>query len=541
MFIMFTARPRHVPRSIASHVLAVLGALVLLVVGLSLAIAYAQAVRLVEDATASRVTDVALAVAATDDVREGLTASDPAAALARIAERERQATGTDFIVIMSPDGIRYTHPNPDLVGGQFAGAIAEAQAGGIVLEQYAGSLGPSTRAVVPVIVDGELLGLVAVGLQRERVTQQLTALLPQILLPGLAVALLGGLGAWVVAERVRRQTLGLNAAELRRLHEHHNAVLHAVREGLVITGADGRIEVINDEAQRLLGLGPDAVDRRVDDLGLSPGLAATLVSHELRVDVAQASGGRALVVSSDTVQRQGQQPATLTTLRDRTELADLTGQLTATRSLADALHAQAHEAANRLHTVTTLIELGRPDEAVRFATDEVRTLQRQSEQVLAAIEEPAIAGLLLGKAAQAAERGVQLDLDPDAHLPAGLLPAGDVVSILGNLIDNAVDSVAGLDADDERLVEVDAQVRPGSVVLTVSDTGPGLTPEQRERAFTWGFSTKAADSPAGRGIGLTLVRQTVDLLGGSIEVSDPPGATFTVRLPVLQPDSEDRP
>lgn len=180
MFIVFKG-----PRSVASHVLLVLGAVVVLVVGVSLATAYAQAVRQVEDAAATRVVDVAEAIAATDDVREGLAAPDPAAALAEFAERQRLASDTDFVVVMSPEGVRYTHVNPDLIGEHFLGTITDAVAGGVVVERYTGSLGPSTRAVVPVVVNDEVKGLVSVGIRRDKVDAQLARTLPQVLVPGL--------------------------------------------------------------------------------------------------------------------------------------------------------------------------------------------------------------------------------------------------------------------------------------------------------------------------------------------------------------------
>lgn len=531
MFIVFT-----VPRSVAAHVLAVLSGVAVLVVALSVAMAYVQARRQVEATATEKVISIATTIAATDDVREGLMADDPAAALAGFAEHERALTGADFVVIMSPSGLRYTHPDPAQVGEMFVGTIAGAQAGGTVVEEYVGTLGPSTRAVVPVLADGQVIGLVSVGVLREKVTAQLRALMPQIVVAGLAAGVLSGAAALVVAYRVRRQTLGLNAADLQRLHDHHEAVLHAVREGLIIVGADGRVEVINDEARRLLGFSDDVAGRRLADLGLPDDLARMLCATGEHVDTPQVRGGRVLLVSSREVVRQGRRAATLTTLRDRTELEAVTGQLGAARSLADALHAQAHESANRMHTVTTLIELGRTEQALQFATEELRATQRQRDAVLAAIEDPSVAALLLGKIAQAAERGVRLDLDDDAYLPAGALGARAGVTILGNLIDNAIDAAA---PSAEKLVVVDAEVSAGQVRLTVSDTGPGLDAEGLAHAFEPGWSTKAADGPIGRGIGLALVRQTVEQLGGRIQVSPGAGAVFEVQLPLsTNPDEQ---
>ncbi|MDI9628897.1 MAG: sensor histidine kinase [Acidobacteriota bacterium] len=516
----------------ASHVLFSLSVVAVLVVVMSVGLAYWQVYRQVDEAASSKVTDVAFTIAGTDDVRDGLAADDPAAALREFAERERALTGTDFVVIMSVDGIRYTHPNPDLVGGRFGGTIAAAQAGGVVVEQYAGSLGPSTRAVVPVVEDGQVIGLVSVGLVRDRVWDQLRELLPRVLLVGLAAGAVSGVAALVVARRVRRQTLGLNAKDLARLHDHHQAVLHAIQEGLVITDQEGRVQVLNDEAARLLGLAENVEGRRIADLGLPSDLAALLTGTGQQADEPHAHRGRVLLVSSSAVLRGGRPVGTLTTLRDRTELAELTGQLGTVRGMADALHAQSHEAANRLHSVVTLIELGRTQEALRFATDELRATQRQRDGVLAAVEEPAVAALLLGKASQAAERGVTLEIDADAHLPAGVLPARESVTILGNLIDNAIEALVQAPNLPERTIVVDAQVDGAQVLLTVSDTGPGLTEDAAEHAFERGWSTKAVNGPAGRGIGLALVQQTVEQLGGHIVVSGPPGATFVVTLPV---------
>lgn len=523
------------PRSIAANVLAVQAVVVVAVVVLSVGLAYRQADHLVEETTRTRVLAISQALAATDDVRTAVTSPDPAGRLADAVGRELARTGADFIVVMSPDGTRYTHPNPDLVGGEYVGTIAPARDGGTVIEDYVGSLGLSTRAVVPVFVDGEVVGLVSVGLRRTRVDSALRALVPDIALAGATVAVLSGLGAWVAARRVRTQTRGLNARELQRLHDHHEAVLHAVQEGLVITDTEGRLQVVNEEARRLLGLREEDVGRHLADLALAEGLREMISSPDRYVDVPHVSGGRSLLVSSGPVRRQQKVVAALTTLRDRTELEDLTGRLSQVNELAGALHAQAHEAANRLHTVITLIELGRSEDAVGFATEELRAGQRLQDAVLGAVAEPSVAALLLGKTTQAAEHGIRLELDPEAHLPQGALPPRHAVTILGNLIDNAIDALAGTDEQSEKVITLDAQVENDQLILTVADTGPGLLDEAHRHAFEKGWTTKAASGPEGRGLGLALVQQTAQLLGGSVSVGNPPGASFTVTVPVTAP------
>ena len=144
--------------------------------------------------------------------------------------------------------------------------------------------------------------------------------------------------------------------------------------------------------------------------------------------------------------------------------------------------------------------------------------------------EPTLTALLLGKAAQASERGIDFRIADDAVWPQDVAPVRDVVTIVGNLIDNAFDAVTS--ESGERRVEVSSRIEGGHVVLSVADSGPGLPPDAVDEAFRRGFSTKEQGSAGRRGIGLALVAQSVARLDGLLEVSGPPGARFTVRLPL---------
>jgi two-component system CitB family sensor kinase len=218
------------------------------------------------------------------------------------------------------------------------------------------------------------------------------------------------------------------------------------------------------------------------------------------------------------------------TLRDHTELQALTGELDSVRGLAESLKSQAHESANRLHAVVTLIELGRPDAAVEFATAELAAAQRLADQLLAVVEEPVLVALLLGKAAEAQERGVELVVTDDTAVRATLLDPRDLVTMVGNLIDNAVD--AALAAPAPRRVTVTVRQAETDLLVRVADSGPGLDPGRVEQAFTRGWSTKPGGRPHGRGLGLALVRQVVGRHDGRVEVANEGGAVFTIRLPL---------
>ncbi|WP_203861829.1 sensor histidine kinase [Plantactinospora mayteni] len=505
-----------------------------LVVTLLVAIGMAGAVLLAREdarnAAIEEVTAVAETIARSPQVADALRSSDPSARLQPYAESVRVGTGTDFVVVMAPDRTRYTHPNPALIGQPFAGSVAAALDGGTVLEEYTGSLGESVRTVVPVRADdGTVLGLVSVGITTEAINRELLRQVPAVAVATAAALALAAAGAALLSRRLRRQTHGLGPAEMRRMYEYYDGVLHSVREGLVVVDRDGRVALVNDEGRRLLGLAGDApLDRHTDDLDLPPEIAALLRSRRTAADEPVLAGDRVLVANQRVTRFEGRTLGTVLTLRDHTELRALTGELDQVRGLTEALRAQAHEAANRLHTVLTMVELGRTDEAVRLGTAELALAQQLTDQVVGAVTEPALAALLLGKSAQASERGVELVVDAESRIDGEPLPSRDLLTVVGNLVDNALEAVAG--TAPPRTVTVLVTRSDAEVVVRVTDTGPGLTEEQAAAAFTRGWTTKQQ----GRGLGLALVRQVVERYSGGYQVSTGPagGAVVTVRLPV---------
>ena len=525
--------------SVAGQTFALQVLVALLVIGIGTGAAYAQARRAGTQEATARALAVARTVASSPDVVAAVQDGNRGGVLQPFAEDVRRRTETDFVVVMSPQGIRYTHPDTALIGKQFIGHIEDARAGGTVVEDYTGSLGPSRRAVVPVRSRDDptapVVGLVAVGIRNAVVSRRLEGQLVALLAAGLAAAVLTGLATALVARRVRRQTHGLGERQLREMVEYYDAVLHAVTEGLLLIDLDGRLRLANDEAVRLLGLDDGAVGTPVGELALSGPLAAALTDGSPRSDELHVSAARVLVLNTAPARWDGRVLGQVATLRDRTDLEHLTGELDSARGLTEALRSQAHESANRLHTIVSLIELGHPDRALAFATEELELSQLLTDRVVAGIEEPALSALLLGKAAEAGERGIDLRIDEGAVWPVDALPARDVVTIVGNLIDNAFDAVTGQPG--ERQVRVDTRRddahpdRP-ALVLTVADTGPGLPPGAVARAFERGVSTKDQGGEGRRGIGLALVAQVVGRLGGSLSVDGGPGAVFTVRLPL---------
>ncbi|MFE7215835.1 SpoIIE family protein phosphatase [Streptomyces sp. NPDC001698] len=347
-------------RSVAGQVFLLQVAIVVLLV----AAAVVALVLQVRHDSAQEARNRSLAVAETfanaPGVREALAAPDPRAVLQPRAEAARKEAHVDFLVVMNTKGIRYTHPEPDRIGKKFVGALQPALAGGTVVEQVDGTLGPLVQAVVPVQApDGKVVGLVSAGITTRNAGGLVDRQLP-VVLGAAAVALaLATAGTALVTRRLLRQTHGLGPREMTRMYEHHDAVLHSVREGVTIVGDDGRLLLANDEAHRLLGLPEDAEGRHVLDLGLAPETADLLASGRIATDEVHLVGDRLLAINQRPTDMAGGPSGTVATLRDSTELRALSGRAEQARERLSLLYDAGVGVGTTLDVTRTAEELVR--------------------------------------------------------------------------------------------------------------------------------------------------------------------------------------
>jgi two-component system CitB family sensor kinase len=490
-----------------------------------------------------RMLSVSTAIAVNPLVLQAATSADPTAVLEPYAERVMAGADIDFITIMAPDRTRWTHPNPAEIGKPYIGSVDQALGGSPYTEITAGTLGPSVRAIVPVRDgNGTVRALVASGVTVTNVEVAVGGRLPAVV--GIAVALLlgGALASWLLGRYLRRVTLGWGPERLGQLFAYYESVLHSVGDGLVLADTAGNLLMYNDRAAELLGIEAPVEGRPprpLTDLGLPAGVRELLGTGRAARDEVHLVGERLLVVSQEPARSpggMGRRPkaarmGTVMTLQDHTDLLALGDELRSTRTLTDALRAQTHEHANRIHTLVSLLELGRTEQALQFATEDLELSQRLADEVINSVDEPVLSALLMGKVAQAHERGVELRVEVHSEPDLRGIPAHDLVTILGNLIDNALDAAA--DGDDSRWVEVEIGEDQGNLLLEVADSGSGVSPDQSADVFRKGFSTKLSDG-GGRGIGLALVRQSVLRMGGTLTIGRGKGAVFTVRLPAAR-------
>ena len=516
------------------------------------------------DEAGRRMAAVATTMADNPLVLDAAGAADPTALLQPYALKVMEDADADFITIMAPNRTRWTHPRDEELGKPYIGSIDAALQGQVFTEITSGTLGPSVRTIAPVKdADGTVRALVAAGVTVRTVDIAVSGRLPALVAIGLALLAGGSAASWLLGRYLRQVTRGWGPEQLAQLFAYYESVLHSVREGVILIDPKGKVVMYNDQAAELLGLAPRTSDGdgasgagegaaadggrqeapSLADLPLAPSLRELFESGRTALDEIHLTGSRILVVNQgpavgpgSAAGRSGAVYGTVATIRDRTEIESLGSELETMRTLSDALRAQTHEHANRLHTIVSLMELGRGPEALDFATQDLELSQRLTDDLVSSIEEPVLGALIMGKAAEAHERGVELTLNTggNGHGPAPVtgLAVQDLVAILGNLLDNAIDAAA--EAPAPRLVELTVEASGDALQIAVEDSCPGIDPQAVDDIFRHGFSTKSP-GPFGRGLGLALVRQAVQRLGGTMTITSPAGALFRVTLPAAAP------
>jgi len=512
------------PRSLAGQAIALQILVIAVVVLAGSALALFDASRDGDATAREQVISIATALADSPSTAAAIESGRATEVLQPVTEAVRTNTQIAFITIMAPDRTRFTHTDPNQIGAKYIGTIEPALRGETFSEVYTGTLGPSIRAMAPVRNEsGRIVGLVSAGILQQSLADRWRSQVPTIAAVSIAALAVALVGVWAIRRRLLRQTHGLRPDELRVMYEHHDAILHSVSEGLIVLDRNG-VALANDEARRLLALPPGPVER--SDL---PEFLRTY--NPGARDEVHVTDDRVLVVNRSPVEdkrTRDTQSSEVVTIRDRTELQGALGELSSLKVLTDTLRSQAHEAANKLHTIVTMVEMGRADEAVTFATNELELSQQLVDRLSSAVGEPALVALLLGKTAQADERGIELTVTEETHLPSNVddlaLSGQEMVTVLGNLIDNAMDAC---DREDP-WVEVTVSQTDGTLSIQVADSGPGMDAATFETAMQRGYSTKGESDH--HGLGLALVAQVVKRHNGTLSADVSYGSVVTVTV-----------
>jgi len=497
-------------------------------IGLTLAFRVAQSAQ--DNQFKLRALAIANATAAMPDVIELLTVGDPTHELPAIAESIRKRTGATYVVMADKNGIRYTHPNPALIGLRLDGPLPALQ-GVSSTSTNEGSLGRSANGKTPVYgFNNQIVGMVSAGILQSKFAADNKYLQHAFFFFGIGFILLGYLFAELLSRRLKGQKIASELERVTSKYREHDAMLHAIKEGVITLTPQGKITLINDEALRLLNLQESVHGKKISEV-IPEGRLLDLLLGQIPQgdDELVLNENFSLRVNRRSVRQMGRDMGAVVTLRDRTEHIGLMRELDSVRNLTDALRAQQHEYANRMHTLYGLLELRRFDEASEYLGEISAINADLAETLHDNIANPTITALLIAKVSIAHERGVDLSINAKVPLNDIAIEQNALITIVGNLLDNAIDAASG---SKDAHVEISVtSLEANRKLIRVHDSGDGLPDPNPEVIFEDGYTTKPPRSGGHRGIGLAIVQRLVKQADGEITCFNQNGATFIVELP----------
>ncbi|OBJ26305.1 histidine kinase [Mycobacterium colombiense] len=463
-----------------------------------------------------------------------------------VASRVQERTHVLFVVIANVDGIRVADPERDRLGRHISADIAAPLGGQEMAAHDDTVLGRAIVAKIPIFESGtnRVLGVVVVGLSTKAFDEQFSKNLRVLAAMAGALLVIAIAGSAVLARRWRGLTLGLRPAEITGLVRTQAAVLQGIGEGVLAADTSGYTTFVNDEACRLLEIA-NKTGRPVDQIGLTPRILDVFEAAD-SAPVLASVGERIVVVSARPVSREGRALGTVLVVRDRTDVESLTRQLDAVQVMSTVLRAQRHEFANRLHLLNGLLQGGHVDEGLQYLEEILGSGPLGSALPgIEAIRDAYLQAFLAAKGAAAREAGVTLTIGENTWVSGRLGLPVDVTTVVGNLLDNAIDA-ARTGGNDVKEVEVELLQNGSTLHITVADSGDGVAPDFVDHLFTEGTTTKPDSGiPGGRGIGLALSRQISRALGGDLWLASAGdaelrlrGAEFIARLPGVMVEEE---
>ncbi|UKS30800.1 sensor histidine kinase [Paenibacillus sp. HWE-109] len=492
-----------------------------------------------EEQIGTRALKVAETVASMPEIQHAFSLQDPSSIIQPIAEAVREKIDAEYIVVGNREGIRYSHPVLDRIGKEMVGGDnAPVLAGKSIISKAIGSLGPSLRGKAPVFGDqSQVIGIVSVGFLTEDIELVTDKYQTRIELISLLVLVVGLLGSVLIARNVRRSIHGLEPKEIGALYTEKKAILESIREGIIAVNQEGVITMANRYALQLLELPVTAkiTGRHIEDVIPNTRLVEVVRTGQAEFDHEMLIGDHEVIVNRvPIIERKSSVTGAVSSFRSKSELYRLAEELSQVKRFAEALRAQTHEFSNKLYVISGLIQLESYQEAVELITREADVHQNWVQFIMREIPDPMIGGLLIGKFNHAQELKLTFEIDHESSfrdIPASM-ERNLLITIIGNLIDNAMEAVLAKGNHDDRYVKLFLTDLGDDLIIECEDRGIGISEETGGNVFVKGFSTKAGEH---RGIGLALVQHAVGKLNGYITFHKNPegGTIFTVAIPKL--------
>jgi len=531
-----------------------LGTFIILLVCLVLAISLAvtnwlvsqRVVRMTQEYFEGKAKDVSHFMSESIIVKDALSGRRLQTDVQQFAETIRKVSGVEFIVVVDMNGIRYTHPNPEMIGQRFVGGDDTPVYSGKEFSSVAeGTLGKSMRYFTPVFdADGRQIGAISVGILMNIIEHNLNATRLMVLIGVLAGFTIGIPGAFLLAGRIRKILFGLEPEEIARLFEEKNALVQSVREGILGVDKEMRITVVNQEAARLFavaGITDAVIGKNVEEVVPNTNLHYVIETGLPEYDQEQELHGVRILTNRLPVTVKGEIVGAVATFRDKSEVTRLAEQLTGVKIYADALRSQTHEFMNRLHVILGLIHMGKYERVSDYIKEVSLQVQDEVGYVMSRIKDPVLAGFVMAKLSSAREKGIVFVLSEDTYVPeiGNVVSESDISTILGNLIENAMDAVGATGSagtvsaaaqTSEKKITVHMAVEEDVLSMLICDSGEGIDDALRELILEKGYSTRGEQ----RGLGMHLIARILEKYGGTLDIgrADIGGAKITVKIPV---------
>ncbi|CAN7329582.1 sensor histidine kinase [Peribacillus frigoritolerans] len=486
--------------------------------------------------TGEKALSVAQTISLLPEIKQAFRTDHPSVIIQPIAERIRRQIDAEFIVIGDENETRLSHPNPDMIGRKMVGGDnAEVWDGESIITESTGTLGPSIRGKSPIIANEKVIGVVSVGYLQDDIEKEVSSIQRKIVLI-ISFILIGGLlVAFFISFNIKKAILGLEPKEIAWMFQEKHAILESIHEGIIAIDVHGKITVVNETAHKILHIPKDVMLRgqKIEEVLTHTHLLDVVSTARAEYDQEFMIDGEVFLASRIPILNgQGEIIGAVASLRNKSELSNLLQELSHVKAYAEGLRAQTHEYSNRLYTLLGLIQLGSYKEAMDFISTEVDVTQGFIHFLMKEVPDPIIAGFILGKVSLASELKIDFTIDRESSfkdIPSEI-DRDLLVTIIGNLINNAFEAVRENEREEKRVSLFFTDLGK-ELIIEVEDNGKGMSPDVAELIFRDGFTTKSHQTNSG--IGLGLVQEAIDGLGGYITFSTKEGeyTVFTVAIP----------
>lgn len=490
-----------------------------------------------ENQMGERALGVAESVAQIPEIREAFKSEDPSVFIQTIVTPIQEATGAEFIVVGNREEIRYTHPVEEKIGERMVGEDNERalRYGESYVSKATGSLGTSLRAKVPIVLDGEIVGVVSVGFLVDDIQSIIHNYSKEIWSVLFFISVVAVIVAVFLASYIKKVLFGMEPEEIAYLLFQKEKILQSTHEGILAVDQNGMITMMNTAAEDLVDdpdlTGNGYLGKSIESVLPFSEIPGVLHDGKSRYNREMILGKYIVFVNIVPIFIENTMMGVVATIRNKTEIEVLTKELTRVQHYANALRAQTHEFSNKLHTILGLLLLGKPEEAVDFIRIEKNIQQEWIRVLIEKVSDPLISGILIGKLNVANELQIDLSIHPDSKMETDLTDAKSeaLLTALGNLIENAIDAVKN-QLPTNRKVSIFFTDVGDDIIFEIEDSGVGIPDEYVKYVFNQGFSLKDGEN---RGIGLALTKRLIDNVNGELylEEGELGGACFVISIP----------